>query len=96
MTVSQQINLINESNYDDDITVTDVPSGFFLAVIKNQVTSGSSTREITIELMQLPQADGGTKTVSSGIFVRVSGETSIKVTVKKDGNVLGENTTNYA
>lgn len=97
MTVSQQINLVDQSSnlYDIDITVTDVPSGHFTVTTNNQVSSGSSTREITIDILLLPQAPGGTSTISSGIIERVSGETSIKVTVKKDGNVLATNTSNY-
>lgn len=97
MTVSQQISLINESNYDNGITVTDVPNKFFLAITANNPpTAGATTREITIDIMPLEQMPGGTQNVNTGIFVRTPDESSIKVTVKKDGNVLEENTTNYS
>ena len=96
MTVSQTINLVMDSKYDVDITVTDVPSGHFLAVIENQISSGASTREITVSIMPLEQHPGGTVTTNSGLYEKGSNETSVKVTVKKDGNVLGENTTNYS
>ncbi|MEL6661015.1 MAG: hypothetical protein AAFP77_03650 [Bacteroidota bacterium] len=97
MTVSQQINSIDpdQNTYDDDITVTDVPKGQFLAVISNSIADGSSTREMTVELMDLEQAPGGTRTVNSGLYVRQDGETAVKVTVQRDGQALEGNTTNY-
>ena len=95
MTVSQQINLINDNNYDVDITVTDVPNKHFLAVTDNQIPSGSATREVTIDIMFLEQSLGGTLVANPGLFTKASSETSIRVKVKKDGNVLAENTTNY-
>lgn len=97
MTVSQTINSINpdDKTYDDDITVTDVPKGQFLALTSNSLPDGSSTREMTVELMDLEQAPGGTRTLNSGLFVRKDGETAIKVTVSRDGSTLAENTTNY-
>ena len=97
MTVSQQINTINpnENTYDDDITVTDVPQGYFLAVTSNSIMDGSSTREITVELFPLEQAPGGTRTTNSGLYVRQNGETAIKVTVSRDGSTVAENTTDY-
>lgn len=96
MNVSQVINHINENSYDDDITVTDVPKGQFLALTSNSIAEGATTREMTIELMDLEQAPGGTRTTNSGLFVRKDGETAIKVTVRRDGQDLAENTTNYS
>ena len=98
MTVSQHINSINpnENTYDDDITVTDVPKGEFLAVTSNSLPDGSSTREITVELMPLEQAPGGTRTTNTGLFIRQDGETAMKVTVSRNGTTLADNTTNYS
>lgn len=98
MTVSQQINFVIPENkaYDDDITVTDVPAGQFLAVTANMIPVGASTREVTVTLMPMEQAPGGTRTINTGLFVRQDGETAIKVTVERDGTKLAENTTNYS
>lgn len=95
MNVSQQINHINDNSYDDDVTVTDVPQQYFLAVTSINLPEGSTTREVTIDLLPLEQAPGGTRTTNTGLFVRQPNETSIKVTVQQDGKALAENTTNY-
>lgn len=96
MTCSQQINLINEKSYDDDITVTDVPKGYFLAVTNNvPPAAGSTTREIRVELLPLEQAPSGTSITNSGLYTRQDGETEVKVTVTQDGTVKCDNTTAY-
>ena len=97
MTVSQQLNSIDpdQKTYEDDITVTDVPKGQFLALVANSIADGSSTREMTVELMDLEQAPGGTRTLSSGLYVRQDGETAVKVTVQRSGQALADNTTDY-
>lgn len=96
MNVSQQINHINENNYDDDITITDVAKGYFLAVTSITLPEGSATREVTVQLLPLEQAPGGTRTTNTGLFIRKAGEDQIKVTVQQDGNTLAENTTSYS
>lgn len=98
MTVSQQLNSIEASSnsYDDDITITDIPPGYFPGVTDVQApTGGSTTRKITVTLMLLEQAPGGTSVVNSNLYTKTAAETSVKVTVVKDGNTLAENTTNY-
>ena len=96
MTVSQKLNHLNENNYDDDITVTDVPKGQFIAVTSVTLPDGSATREITVTLMPMPIADGGTKTTNSGLWVKQDSETAVKVTVvNTDGQEQCTNTTNY-
>lgn len=95
MNVSQHLNHVNDNSYDDDITVTDVPRGYFLAVTSISLPEGSTTREITVDIMPLEQAPGGTRTVNSGLFVRKEGETAVKVTVSQDGSELASNTTDY-
>ena len=100
MTVSQNIDLINQvdASYDDMITVTDVPKGNFMAVTNIMApANGSTIREITVSLMPADWAEGGTNTIGTGLFVRQSGETAIKVTVQdSNGADLASNTTNYS
>ncbi|MBL4649992.1 MAG: hypothetical protein JKY03_09685 [Aureispira sp.] len=95
MEVSQIINPINDNNYDDDITVTDVPKGRFLAVTANKVSDDGTKREITVQLFQLEQATGGTQSTNSGLFVKGDKELSIKVTVSQDGTELATNEQAY-
>ncbi len=96
MNASQQLNHINENSYDDDITVTDVPKGQFLAVTANSLPDGSDTREISVELLPLEQAPGGTRIVNTGLYIRKENERSVKVTVMENGKELAANTTNYS
>ncbi|MFK8009841.1 MAG: hypothetical protein AB8H03_26035 [Saprospiraceae bacterium] len=95
MTVSQVINHINEENYDVDITVTDVPKGYFIAVVSIALPEGSVTREIKVDMLQLEQAPGGTMTTNSGLLTRGPGEDSIHIVVSQDGTQLAENTQSY-
>ena len=97
MTISQEITLLNQDDksYDDTVTVTDVPNGYFLAEISDEYNN-PPTREITFQMMALQQAQGGTQTVGTGLFVRQDGETAVKVIVQDDsGKQVAENTTNY-
>ena len=96
MTVSQVLNHVNDNSYDDDITVTDVPKGYFLAVVANTLPEGASTREVTVDIMPLEQAPGGTRTVNTGLFIRREGETAVQVKVTQDGRELAENTQSYS
>lgn len=97
MTCSQKINDYDPSNnsFDDEITVTNVPKGKFLAVTSILVADGSSTREVRVDLFSIDVAAGGTNTVNTGLFERKNGETAIKASVYSDGNLVCENTTNY-
>lgn len=96
MTVSQQLNNVNENFYDDDITITDIPQGNFPAVIANNLAEGSTTREISVSIMPLEQAPGGTMNCNPGIFSKGDSESAVKVTVKDmNGSELATNTTNY-
>ena len=96
MNVSQVLNHINDNSYDDDITVTDIPSHIFLAVTGMTYDEGNSTRDITVELLPLEQEDRSTQTTNSGLFVRQEGETAVKVTVYQEGKELASNTQNYS
>lgn len=95
MTCSQRITNINENSYDDDITVTNIPMGHFIAVIGNVLQDGSTTREIKVEIMPLEAMEQTTQTTNSGLFVRSAGETEIQVEVYKDGQELCVNTMSY-
>ena len=95
MTVSQVLNHVNENSYDDDITVTDVPNGHFLAIIANSIAQGSTTREMTVDIMPLEQSGGGTMTVNSSLYIRQADETAVQVKVTQNGTELANNTTNY-
>ena len=96
MTVSQVLNHINENNYDDDITVTDIPLHNFIAVTAVSYDEGNSTRDIRVDVLPLEQEDRSTQTTNSGLFVRREGETAVKVTVYQDGKELATNTQNYS
>ena len=95
MDVSQKLNHINEENYDDDITVTDVPKGWFLAVTANTINPGDSIRQMSVVLMELEQSDGGTMTTNSGLYIRQKGEEAVKATVTQNGKEVASNTTKY-
>lgn len=95
MNVSQQFNHINENNYDDDISITDIPQGHFLAVTANKLADGSNTREIHVMIMQLEQSPGGTMQCNPGLYIKGADETAVKVTVTQDGQEVATNTTNY-
>ncbi len=94
-TVSQQINSINENNYDDDITVTDIPNGHFPAVTGNSITEGTTTRAVTVEILPLEQAPGGTMHCNTGLFKKSDDESAVQVKVMQDGKEVATNTQNY-
>jgi len=95
MNVSQRLEQLNGNEYTDTITITDVPQGWFPAATENNLQAGSSTREVRVELMELPQSSGGTMSADPGLYVKSQDEAAVKVTVYKDGNELASNTTNY-
>lgn len=102
MTVSQKLEPAgNGNNMDwfDDITVTDVPKGHFLAVTENnQPAGGATTRNITVQCMAAEWAPGGTMRVDTGLYVRKSGETEVCVKVMDTSGVteIATNTTAYS
>ncbi|MEM1319181.1 MAG: hypothetical protein AAGG75_02935 [Bacteroidota bacterium] len=95
MDVSQALNHINENNYDDDITVTDLAKGYFPAVTNNVLSSDGGTRDITVTILPLEQAPGGTMSTNTGLFVRNADENAVKVVVMQDDKEVASNTTNY-
>lgn len=96
MTVSQVLNHINENNYDDDITVTDIPPHNFIAVTGVSYDEGTSTRDFRVDILPLEQENRSTQTVNSGLFIRRDGETAVKTTVYQDGKELASNTQTYS
>lgn len=95
MNVSQVLNHINEENYDDDITVTDIPPHNFIAVTASTYDPDSGIRHIRIDILPLEHENRSTQTVNSGLFVRQDGETAVKATVYQDNKELASNTQNY-
>lgn len=95
MTISQQLNHVNDASYDDEITITDVAKGHFPAATGNTLPEGSTTREIRVDIMPLEQAPGGTMTTNPGLYAKGANETEVKVTVYQDGAAVGENTQAY-
>jgi len=95
MQVSQVLNHINENNYDDDITVTEIPKGHFIAVTGMVFDPSTSTRDIRVELLPLEQENRSTQTTNSGLFVRQEGEDQVKATVFQDNREMASNTQKY-
>ncbi len=96
MTVSQVLNNINESNYDDDITVTDIPPHNFIAVTGVSYDESTSTRNFRVDILPLEQENRSTQTTNSGLFVRKEDEIAVKVTVYQDDKELANNTQAYS
>lgn len=96
MTVSQVLNHINEQNYDDDITVTDIPENNFIAVTAMSYDDGTGIRNIRVDLLPIEGISRPTQTTNSGLFVRQERETAVKATVFQDGKELASNTQNYS
>lgn len=96
MNVSQVLNHINDNNYDDDITVTDIPTGNFIAVTAMKYNEGSLTREFRVDILPLEQENRSTQTVNSGLFVRRDGEHAVQVKVYQEDKELATNTQSYS
>jgi len=95
MDLSQQLNHVNESTYDDDISITGITKGYFPAVTSNSIADGNSIRKVTVELMPLEQAPGGTMMANTGLYKRKDSETAVEVTLMQDGKEVASNTTSY-
>lgn len=95
MTVSQVLNHINETNYDDDITVTDVPPKNFLAVTGTSYDSDTGVRSFRVDILPIDQETNSTQTVNTGLYVKQDGEKSVTATVYQDGKDLASNTQGY-
>ncbi|MEM9546312.1 MAG: hypothetical protein AAGA77_10070 [Bacteroidota bacterium] len=82
-------------NYDDDITVTDVPPRHFIAVTASAYNPDTKLRDIRVEIMPVESETTSTQTVNSGLFVRQDGSTGVKATVYQDDKELASNTQDY-
>ena len=99
VSISQVINTVdsNSNSYDTDITVSGIPSGYFPAVTDiYPPNDGSDIRKVTVNLMAVDWAPGGSQTVTTNLYVRIEGETAIETSVVKDGNVEATNTVSYS
>lgn len=95
MTISQKITNVNDNSYEDEITITDIPKGYFPASTGNSLPAGATTREIRVEIMPLEQSPGGTMDTNPGLYIKGANETAVKVTAYQDGVVVAENTQSY-
>ena len=85
----------NDNVYDDDICA-EVAEGQFIAVTANTIAEGAAQREMTVQIMLLPQSPGGKICTNSGAYVRQEGETSVKATLLDDsGKEVDSNVVNY-
>lgn len=99
MTCSQQITLVSKDDhtYNNDITVTDIPKGYFITLTSNDPPEvGATIRTMQVSLMPAAWAEGGTNTVNSDLYVRQDGEVEVKAIVIQEGSTKCENTTTYA
>ena len=68
MKVSQVLNHINDNNYDDDITVTDVPTKHFLAVTANNYDPDTTIRSLRVEVLAIDVASQGGIAITEQFF----------------------------
>lgn len=84
----------NENAWTDLITSDNEP-GYFIAVTSNILPEGSDTREMTVQMIALPQAPEENET-NSGLYVRGEGEKQVKATLlNQNGDEVASNTTAY-
>ena len=95
MIISQKINHISGENYDVDISVTEIPTGHFISIGRITFSDDDFMREIEVEILPLEDASGGDKSINTGVFSRREEEGVIRVSVTKDGNILGRNNQVY-
>ncbi|MDA8972402.1 MAG: hypothetical protein P8M17_08705 [Saprospiraceae bacterium] len=95
MIISQTITKLNEEDFEVDITVTDIPEGYFISIGDTTFSDDGFMRIMMIEMLQLSDSTGGTRTINSGVFTRQEEEDVIKVLVVLDGKKQGVNTQVY-
>lgn len=95
MIISQTITQLNQEDYEVDITVSDIPEGYFISVGETTFSEDGFMRIMTVELIQLNESTGGTRTINSGVFSKKEEEEVIKVIVLLDGKKQGLNTQVY-
>ncbi len=96
MIISQTITQLNKEDFEVDITVTDIPEGYFISVGETTFSEDGFMRIMIIEMLPLSDSTGGTRTINSGVFSKKEEEEVIKVLVLLDGKKQGLNTQVYA
>lgn len=96
MIISQTITALSDNDYEVDITVSDIPEGYFISVGETSFSEDGFMRTMIIEMLPLSDSSGGTRTINSGVFSKKEEEEVIKVIVMLDGERQGMNTQVYA
>lgn len=98
MTITQSIRpkmTHQGSAYECEIEITDVPQGYFPAIIGRTFSEDNSEREIQVDLLPLEQSPGGTMTCNTRRHKRKEQEQFIKVKVSKEGVEMASNVKAY-
>ncbi|MFT6321887.1 MAG: hypothetical protein ACJAT4_002817 [Granulosicoccus sp.] len=95
MIISQTITKLNQEDHEVDITVTDIPEGYFISIGETTFSEDGFMRIMMVEMMPLSESTGGTRTINSGVFSKKEEEEVIKVIVLLDGKKQGLNTQVY-
>ena len=89
LTVSQKLINIIGSEWEDEITITNVPPKQFPAVIEMTYDENNNTRTIEVALLDLETSQGGTMTTNSGMYVRAEGEEYVTASCQTTNNTVG-------
>ncbi len=94
--LTQQLNHINDNNYDDTISAN-VSENQFIAVTSNKLQPGAAQREMTVQIMELQgEKPAGESVTNSGLYIRGENETSVKaILLDINGKQVDENVANY-
>ena len=95
MIISQTITQLNQNDYEVDITVSDIPEGYFISIGETTFSEDGFMRIMEVEMIALSDSTGGTRTINSGVFSKKEEEEVIKVIVLLDGKKQGVNTQVY-
>lgn len=98
MTITQTIRPKNThagEAYECGIDITDVPKGYFPAIMSQNFTEDNVYREIQVELLPLEQSPGGSMFCSTRRHKRGDQEKFIKVKVSKEGEAVVEHVQAY-
>lgn len=93
MTITQSIRAKNShlgNAYECGIEITDIPKGYFPAILGSTFSEDQSEREILVDLLPLEQSPGGKMYCSTRRHMRKDKEQFIKVKVSKEGVVVAE------
>lgn len=96
MVISQTLHNEFENTYDNDISISEIPKGFFPAIIRNQFNEGEGIREVIIDIRPLDVSPGGTMKVNTGFYKKKEQEQAIKVRIQQAGKELASDTHIYS